>query len=159
APGGGGRVVEEELGQGPLAGRDGVAIEERDGAHDLARADVEADRQPVLDRLLHVAQAVEADGDDLGGLEEAGGGDLLAALDVLVADAGEVDGGAHAAMHFLDGLVMVLQRADADALAAREPFDLVAGLQGPGMDGAGDDGAVALDHEAAVDGKAKPVDG
>ena len=56
----------------------------------------------------------------------AGRRQLLAADHVLVVDAGQVDGRPLAAVDFLDGLVVVLQRADAHALAARQPFHLVA---------------------------------
>ncbi len=48
-----------------------------------------------------------------------------------MADAGQVDRRALAALDPLDGLVVVLERADADALAARLPFQLVADPQTP----------------------------
>ena len=129
APGRRRRLFEEHLGQAPLARLDGVAVEQRDRAHDLRRAEVEADRRTVLDRPLHVGQAVQPDRDDARRHQVAGRGQLLAADHVLVMDAGQVDGRPHAAMDFLDRLVVVLQRAHAHALAARQPLHLVADLQ------------------------------
>ena len=51
---------------------------------------------------------------------------LLAADDVLVADAGQVDRRPHAAMDLLDRPVVILQRPHPHPLAARQPFQLVA---------------------------------
>ena len=101
-------LVEEQLRQAPLAGRDRVTVQQRDHAHDLRRSDVEAHRQAVLDRPLHVAQAVQPHRQHARRREVAGRGDFLPADHLLMADAGEVDGRALAAMHLLDGRVVVL---------------------------------------------------
>src|SRR5439155_13461700 len=97
------------------------------------------------------------DGDDPGRYQVARRRQLLAADHLLVADAGEVDGGAHALVDLLDGLVVVLQRAHADALAAGQPIDLVADLEAAGGHRTRDDGAVPLHGERAVDRQAEPL--
>src|SRR5262249_24934346 len=71
-------------------------------------------------------------------------------------NAGEVDGGPHAAVDLLDGCIMVLQRADANLLTGGHPLDLVADAGAAGDHRDGDDGAVALDDEGAVDRHAEP---
>ena len=72
-------------------------------------------------------------------------------------DPGEVDGGALAAMGLLDGAVVVLDRADADPLATREPLHLVADAEATIDDGPRHDGAVTLDDERAIDRHAEPL--
>ena len=111
----------------------------------------------VLDRPFHVGQAVQPDGQHARRRQVAGRRELLAADHVLMTDAGQVDRRPLAAMDFLDGLVVVLQRADAHRLAARLPFHLVADPQTARRDRAGDDGAVPLHDEGAVDGQAEPL--
>ena len=102
----------------------------------------------MLDGPAHVGQAVQPDRDHLRGLQIAGGGQLLAAEHVLMANAGEVDGRALAAMDLVDRLVVILQRAHPHPFAARQPVHLLADLEAAGGHRARDHGAMALDDEA-----------
>ena len=122
APGGRGLLVEEQLGQPPLARLHGVAVEQGDGAHRLLGAGMEAHRLAMLDGPAHLGQAVQAHGDDARRHEVAGRGQLLAAHHVLVLHAGQVDGRALASMGLLGGLVVVLDGAHPHALPAGQPF-------------------------------------
>ena len=72
-------------------------------------------------------------------------------------NAGQVNGGALAAMDFLHRFLMMLERTDADFFAARQPFDLVADREPAGRDRAGDDGSMSLHDEGAVDGETEPL--
>ena len=54
------RLFQEHLRQRPAARVNRVAVEQRQGAHDFRRADVEAHRCPVANRPFHVGQAVQA---------------------------------------------------------------------------------------------------
>src|SRR5438105_2831145 len=98
-----------------------------------------------------------ADGDGARRHQIAGRGDLLTTDDVLVADARKVDGRPLSAMDFLDRLVVVLQGADTNTLAARLPVHLVADLHAARRDRAGDDGSVPLDDERTVDRQTEPL--
>ncbi len=84
----------------------------------------------MLDRTANLRQRKEPDGEDARRLEIAGGGEFLAAGDILVGDARQVDRRPLSAMDLVDDAIVIVQRADADALAARQPFDLVADADG-----------------------------
>ena len=55
------RFFKKHLGERPLARSDGIAIEQRHRAEDFRSPEVKANRRPVLDRLLHVRQAMQPD--------------------------------------------------------------------------------------------------
>ena len=71
---------------------------------------------------------------------------------VLMGDASEVEGRPLAAVDLLDGPVVVVQRPHPHPPAARQPLQLVADADAPRRNRAGDDRAVPLHHERAVDG-------
>src|SRR5207247_1824863 len=91
------------------------------------------------------------------GIQIAGRGDLLAANDVLMTNPGKVDGRPLTAMNLLDGGVVVLQGTNANLLAPRLPFYLIADLQTAICDRSRHDRTVSLYDEGTVDGEAKPL--
>ena len=74
------------------------------------------------ERAAGVGRADQVDREDPGGFQIAGRGQFVAADDLRVVDADQIDGGPRAAADLVDGPVVPVQPADADRAARGEPL-------------------------------------
>ena len=157
AGGGGDRAVEHELDEAALAGSDRAVGEQDDARLHLGGAVVQVDREPLGDRARLAGEDAELGVDPGRRRVQPGVDDHVAAGDGVLghAVAGEVERAAVAGAAALGGAVLRVQAADADGEAVRAGDEVVARRDAAGEHGAGDDGAGALQGEAAVDGEAE----
>ena len=111
------RLFEPDLREHALAGADSVALHEQHPAEDLARAVVYMHARPALERLLLAREVGEARVEAVGHGERAGFGHDVAARDLVLLEADDVERHPVAGHGLLDLLPVHLHRADATALA------------------------------------------
>src|SRR5579883_1325136 len=116
---------------------------------------MEMNGSAMLQRLRR-GQKIETRVDLAGGFENAGWRENHAAPGVGRFNAAKIHGGALAGAGLIDGMVVNFQAANFGALACRVKLDFIVELEAAGDESAGDDGAVAFDRKAAIDGKARP---
>ena len=95
-------------------------------------------------------------GHDPGRLQITSRRQFLTADNVFMVDAGQINGRAHAAVDLFNHAVVVLKRANAHALAPRQPLHFIAYPDAAGRHRSCHHGSMALDDEGAIDGHAEP---
>ena len=81
------RPVEDDLGEGAVAGGEAVAFEQRDPAHAVSGGEMDMDGRPVAERLFLAAKQIEANVDHRGRRVDFGGERPIAAIDLVLAKA------------------------------------------------------------------------
>ena len=109
----GDRGSQPDLDPGLVAGDQDVLVEKANPGDGLGRAAEKVDLGVVFQRAGRVGQVAQVAIDQGGGLEPAGHGQYLAALHLVLTDAGEVDGDTAAGHRLLDFGFVCLQAADA----------------------------------------------
>ena len=130
----------------------GRLVDETHVAEELGGEVVEADSCLFLQRF-RVRKQIETGGDDLRRAQRPRPRQLLAAMEILGRDVGEVDGRSLSRRCELAWLAVYLDRARAAAFIARQHFDLRFDVEPSGERGAGDDRAEAFHREDAIDRK------
>jgi hypothetical protein len=114
SPGSDRRLCEQQLDQTSSAGFQPVGFQQHDAGDQFGRSQVTSHASAVLQRMSRGPEQAYLRGQRFTRDQIARRRQLLAAPDFVMAYAGQIDGGPLTAVHFLDGLVVVLQPADAN---------------------------------------------
>ena len=137
-----------------------AGVIEDDRARDgLRRADEEPHARVVLERALGGGPNFEPCVEARGGGVEALVGEDVAAREIEFFGAGEIERDALAEPGALDRLGMHLDRAHAHFVARGQHAELLADVDLGAHRGAGDDDAVSLDDEGAIERQAEDAGG
>ncbi|MCY1348477.1 hypothetical protein D9M69_346250 [compost metagenome] len=149
--------IQQQLGEGALAGGQAVALEQRHAAGDVLGAEVDVHRGPVGQFMGLTRQQVEIDIQPGGGCQQCRRQQPVAAMQVLQgqAFACEVEGYPLAGLGLFGLLVAGMQAAHPHLAARRAEDQFIPHLHLPGKGGAGDHYACSGNAEGSVDGQAE----
>ncbi len=145
------RRLQPQLGEALLPGRQLLALQQHDPAQMLTGAVVHSHPLPVLHRPPRIARQAQAHVKHPGGRHAAGADELIATLQVVLAEAGDIE--AHAARrgHLVHVLPVDLDAARPRARPSRCHLQLLIRADAPPDQRSGYHGTEALEAEGAID--------
>jgi hypothetical protein len=147
------RLVEHQLHAHPLPGREHVAVEQRDVRDAMQRAEMHVQRRPVRQRQSRIGEQRQFDVEPRRRCDQPRIGDGIAALDVRLLDAGQVQRAALARMAGVHRPILRMDAAHACRAAGAHDRKRVAGRHAARERGSRHDGALPGEREHAIDGE------